>query len=198
MLFLGEYNIEFYLLLLEIIVIEWKIKINNSNKVVGNNSENKFWIEIFFFVVSSDIEIWLLCLYQCISLFLNNCCVILLVAFVLFLSRRGRSSLSTLVCLSGALLCFLWSWPAFVKDSCTGFRCMRWGGWGVGMVWGFWWGLGSPGRAYLNRFSLAPSSHCGRWKLILCKGTLEPWMHGCVAHTKVMEILLLKCPHVHE
>ena len=33
-------------------------------------------------------------------------------------------------------------------------------------------GLGVQQRAYLNKLILAPSSHCGRWTLILCNGTL--------------------------
>ena len=37
-------------------------------------------------------------------------------------------------------------------------------------------------RFYLNRLILAPSSHCGRWTLILCSGTLDPRMHLCRTH----------------
>ena len=33
-------------------------------------------------------------------------------------------------------------------------------------------GLGVQQRAYLNKMILAPSSHCGRWTLILCAGAL--------------------------
>ena len=59
-------------------------------------------------------------------------------------------------------------------------------------------GLGFSWRAYMKRFSPAPSYHFGLCTLIFCDGTLETWMHRCVAHTKWMEILLLKYPHVLE
>ena len=52
-------------------------------------------------------------------------------------------------------------------------------------------GIGVPQRAYLNMFILVPSSHSGRWTLILCASTLDPQMHWFVARTKVNEILLL-------
>ena len=52
-----------------------------------------------------------------------------------------------------------------------------------------------PG-AYMKRFISSPSSHCGRCKLILCAITLYPPMYRCVAHTKVMEILILTYLHV--
>ena len=59
-------------------------------------------------------------------------------------------------------------------------------------------GLGVSRLAYLNRLIPAPSSHCRRWTLILCSGTLNPRMHRCVAGTDVMGILLLTYPHVLE
>ena len=59
-------------------------------------------------------------------------------------------------------------------------------------------GLVVTRRAYLKRFSTAPYSHCGICMLILCAVTLEPQMHRCVAHTKVMAILLLTYSHVLE
>ena len=59
-------------------------------------------------------------------------------------------------------------------------------------------GLGFSQRAYLKSFSLVPSSHCRLCRLILCAGTLDPYMNRCVSHTKVMEILLWEYPHVLE
>ena len=45
----------------------------------------------------------------------------------------------------------------------------------------FWvevsWGLGFSWRAYPKRFSAKPSYHCMVCMLILCAGTLDPWMH---------------------
>ena len=66
----------------------------------------------------------------------------------------------------------------------------------------FWGGVGDSlgleitQRAYLNRLIPSPSSHCRRPTLILCAGTLDSWMHQCVACTKVMAILLLTYRHV--
>ena len=59
-------------------------------------------------------------------------------------------------------------------------------------------GLGISQRARLNRLIPAPSYHCGHWTLILCAGTLDPWMHRCVACTKLMATLLLTYPHILE
>ena len=78
------------------------------------------------------------------------------------------------------------------KAFCTGIAK---GVWGVVRT--------SPGsriswRAHLKRLSPVPSSHCGRWTLILCTVTLDPWMHWCVARTKVMSSLLLTYLHVLE
>ena len=53
-------------------------------------------------------------------------------------------------------------------------------------------------RAYLNNYRSALSSLCGICTLILCAGTCDPLMHRCVAHTRVIAILLLKYPHVFE
>ena len=58
--------------------------------------------------------------------------------------------------------------------------------------------MGISWCAYLNMLSLAPSCHCGRWTLILCSDTLDPWMHRFMAHTKVMAILLLLYSNVLE
>ena len=55
--------------------------------------------------------------------------------------------------------------------------------------------LGISWRAYLKRLLPAPSYQCEHWTLILFNGTLDPHMHRCVAHTKLMAILLLKYPH---
>ena len=55
-----------------------------------------------------------------------------------------------------------------------------------------------PWRAYLNRFSPAPSSHCGRCKLIRCTSTRDPHMRWWVTRIKVITILLLMYPHVFE
>ena len=145
--------------------------------------------------------IWLIDLWYISWIFyflLYNICSRLYLAFVLFYSGRDRCNLYPLVCLSVSLLCFLWLWPVLVKDPCAGFGHLCWGGWQVGMVWGLWWGLGSPGRAYPNRFSLSPSSHSGHWTLILCFGTLEPQMHWCMDRTKVMAILLFTYLHIRE
>ena len=57
-------------------------------------------------------------------------------------------------------------------------------------------GLGVPWRAYLNRLITESSSQWGGLMLILCTVTLDPWMHRCVDHTKVMAILLLTYLHV--
>ena len=59
-------------------------------------------------------------------------------------------------------------------------------------------GLGISRHAYLKRLIPAPSYHCGHCTLILCSGTLDPWMHRCVDCTKVTVILLLRYPHVLE
>ena len=72
---------------------------------------------------------------------------------------------------------------------CTGMAKGAWGGVRTSS------GLRISRRAYLKRLSPAPSSHCGRWMLILCAGTLDPRMHRCVARTKVMAILILTYPH---
>ena len=53
-------------------------------------------------------------------------------------------------------------------------------------------------RTSLKRLISEPSSHCGRWTLILFSVTLDSLMHRCVAHTKVMETVLLTYPHVLE
>ena len=42
------------------------------------------------------------------------------------------------------------------------------------------------------------ASHCRSWTLNLCAGTLDPWMHRFVDHTKVMVIQILTYPHVLE
>ena len=52
--------------------------------------------------------------------------------------------------------------------------------------------------AYLNSARSALYSHCSLCTLILCAGTRDPLMHQCVAHTKVIAILLLTYPHVFE
>ena len=68
-------------------------------------------------------------------------------------------------------------------------------GWGaVGALLG----LGISQRSYLNRLTPTPFSHCRRWTLILCAGTLDPWMNRCVERTKLMAIILLTYPHVME
>ena len=51
-------------------------------------------------------------------------------------------------------------------------------------------------RAYWKSFSTATSSHCRRFTLIRCGGTLKRCMHRCVACTKVIAILLLTYPHI--
>ena len=53
-------------------------------------------------------------------------------------------------------------------------------------------------RAYLNRFSPAPSSQCRRCTLIGCAGTRDPRIQRWMAHNKVIAILLLTYPHVFE
>ena len=55
----------------------------------------------------------------------------------------------------------------------------------------FYRGLGLYHHAYLQRFLLALSSHCGGCTMIFYDGTLYPWTHRCVSHTKFMEIVLL-------
>ena len=57
-------------------------------------------------------------------------------------------------------------------------------------AWFFFW------CTYRKRFNPTPYYHCESCTLIRCAGTLEPWMHGCVARNKVIEILLLMYPHV--
>ena len=59
-------------------------------------------------------------------------------------------------------------------------------------------GMGIYQRPYMNRLIPAPSYYCGRRTLILCAGTLDPWMHRWVELTKVMTILLLIYPQVLE
>ena len=59
-------------------------------------------------------------------------------------------------------------------------------------------GLRISWSTYLKRLILGMSYHCGLWTLILCAGTLYPWIHQCVARTKVMVTLLLTYPHVFE
>ena len=80
--------------------------------------------------------------------------------------------------------------PGPYKAFCPG---MANGGWGRVRTLS---GLRIYWHDYLKRLSLAPSSHCRRWTLILCAGTLDPRMHRCVDHTKVMATLLLTYPHV--
>ena len=60
------------------------------------------------------------------------------------------------------------------------------------------YGLRISQHAYLKRLIPSPTSHCGRWTLILCAGTLDPQMHRCVSRIKVMATLLLSYPHVLE
>ena len=69
--------------------------------------------------------------------------------------------------------------------------CMR----GIGVSAGVGWHC-DPWHAYLNRFSPAPSSHCGLCTLIWCAGTRDPRIQRWVACTKVISILLLTYPHV--
>ena len=59
-------------------------------------------------------------------------------------------------------------------------------------------GFGFSQRAYMKRFSPAPSSHCGHCTLILCSDTLDPRIQRCMAHTKMMAIILLMFPKVLE
>ena len=97
-------------------------------------------------------------------------------------------ALYPLLCLSGnpfALVVFKIPAPAFFVFALVvvGLGLCN----GVGGV--VWWGLDPPWRAYLNRFSPAPSSHRGCCTLIRWAGTLDPGMHRCVACTKVMAIL---------
>ena len=73
------------------------------------------------------------------------------------------------------------------------------------LVWIRYWNvvvaylsLGISWRAYPKRLIPEPSSHCGRWMLIFCVGTLDPQMYRCVTRTKVMLTLLLTYPHVLE
>ena len=68
---------------------------------------------------------------------------------------------------------------------------------GIGVSGGVVW-LCDPWRDYLNRFSPAPSSHCGRCTLIWCAGTWDLSMQPWVEHTKVIAILLLTYLHVLE
>ena len=56
-------------------------------------------------------------------------------------------------------------------------------------------GLGFLRHAYLKSFSPVPSSHCGRFTLILCTNTLDPRMQCCVACNKLVEIILLMYLH---
>ena len=71
--------------------------------------------------------------------------------------------------------------------------CMR----GIEVPGGVGW-LCEPRRAYLKRFSPAPSSHWGRYTLIRCACTRDPRMQRWVVRTKVIAILLLTYPHVLE
>ena len=57
-------------------------------------------------------------------------------------------------------------------------------------------GLRIYGRAYMKRLCPALPSHCGRWTLFFCAGTLDPRMHQWVACTKVMVTLLLTYLHI--
>ena len=99
-----------------------------------------------------------------------------------------RCTLSPLIYLFGAILSRLLALRVVVGG----------GGW----VYAWYWGVGrvgcycDPWCAYLNRFSPAPSFHCGRCTLIRCAGTQDPHMQWWVARTKVIAILLLTYPHV--
>ena len=55
---------------------------------------------------------------------------------------------------------------------------------GIGELGGLGW-LCEPWRAYLNRFSPAPSSHCGRCTLIRCAGTRDPCMQHSVPNGQI-------------
>ena len=68
---------------------------------------------------------------------------------------------------------------------------------GIGELGGVGW-FCEPWSAFLNRFSPAPSSHCGRCTLIRCAGTQDPRMKWWVTRTKVIAILLLTYLHVFE
>ena len=76
------------------------------------------------------------------------------------------------------ILLHLVTTPPLAVVSCGVFRF-----WGC-CVLGYWGGLRGvvdlvgfgPCRAYLKRFSPAPSSHLGRCTLIRCAGTLDPCM----------------------
>ena len=88
-------------------------------------------------------------------------------------------------CYAVYLLCLWWS---VVVGGCM---------WGIGVSGGVVL-LCEPWRAYLNMFSPATSSHCGRFTLIRYAGTRDPRMQWWVARTKVITILLLTYPHVFE
>ena len=88
-------------------------------------------------------------------------------------------------CVAVSPLCF-W-WMAVVGGFILGNEVSG----GVGWLW-------EPWRAYLKRFSPAPSSHCGRCTMIRCAGNRNPSMQQWVARTKVITILLLTYPHVLE
>ena len=68
---------------------------------------------------------------------------------------------------------------------------------GIGVSMGVDWYC-DPWSAYLNWFSPAPSSHCGRCILIQCSGTWNPRKQRWVVRTKVVAILLLTYPHIFE
>ena len=94
----------------------------------------------------------------------------------------------------------LTSWrPCFVVSPLCLWRlvvvvgCMQ----GIEVSEGVGW-LCEPWRAYLKRFSPAPSYHWGPCTLIRCAGTQDPRMQRWVARTKVIAILLLTYPHVLE
>ena len=95
--------------------------------------------------------------------------------------------------------------PPSFSQRCTCFvvspLCLWWMAVVVGCMRGnevsggvFW--LWEPCRAYLKRFSPAPSSHWGCCTMIWCAVTWDPCMQRWVARTKVIAILILTYTHV--
>ena len=117
-----------------------------------------------------------------ILIHIYNSCIRLYLDYVIFSSRGDRCTLSPLVCLSGSLIWYIWSWPDTwwgpLLDPCARFGHLRWCSWGVGMVWRILLVLASPGA--LTRIGLS-------WLRLPTTGAenlscaLAPWNPGFTA-----------------